>query len=182
VWREPKIWLSRDGENIMRSCFFPAAAAALLAGCEAPATETLLSMAVESEIVVDSLCEDGCGGAQMANAMVEFTAHPLVSQSAQVDLLQYRVTYTFAGAPAEPPPLADDAWGVVRLGSQAPIPFQPAGDAQREWARTSFGLERVAGEATVEMAGYDHNNVTVFISDTFPLIFEDLTDETNPTE
>jgi hypothetical protein len=166
----------------MKSCIYLAAPAVLLMGCEAPATDTLLSMVVETDVTADALCEEACGGAEMANAMVEFTSHPLLSQSAEVEILQYRVTYAFDGAPAEAPPFASETWAVARAGSQAPVAFQPAGDEQREWARTSFGLGRVEGEATLEMAGYDHNNIIVLVSDTFPMAFEDLTVQTNPTE
>lgn len=166
----------------MKSCLYPAAAAVLLVSCAPPETDTLLSMVVETDVTVDTLCEDGCGGAEMANAMVEFAAHPLLPQTAQFEVLQYRITYTFDGAPADAEPYAQETWAVARQGSQAPVGFEPVGEVQREWARTSFGLERTLGEATLEMAGYDHNNVLIVVSDTFPMAFEDLTVQTNPTE
>lgn len=155
------------------------AAAAFALACEPPPTEEQVEIAVSGDpVLVDVDCDaDACGGTSTVDVEVTFEEHPLISDEAELELLQYRVDYDVPDLAEgeEIPYFASDRINlVVLVGEPASATLDVAGTTQRAWADSRLPNEEVAGTAVVTLAGYDHRNAIVELqSEPFDVRFDD---------
>ncbi len=163
--------------------------------CEPPPTEDLLSITYGTgefapPVRVDVACETGgCDGLEFLEVELTFEDHDLLPTTAEVEILQYRVDYFLPalgtevtdteatngeGEPLEVPYYAGTTSQVVPIDETVTFVVRAAGQVQREWVRAQVGTSQIDGIGTLTLAGYDHRNATVEVSEDFDISFGDF--------
>jgi len=153
-------------------------------GCEPPTSEDLLLITFDDSanappVEVDVVCiNGGCDPLDLV-ATLTFEQHDLLSSSAEVEILQYKVEYDIASdAEAEEPPFYANYTSVlVALGESASFTVVAVGQSQRDWVFEEYGggtIDSAIGRLT--LAGFDHKNEVVEVDAQFAIRFGDFVD------
>lgn len=147
------------------------AAFLLLVGCNPTFSDYAVLSSDGGTTLIDVNCDtDTCAG-DAVSFTLDLSQHLAWPSGAEAELLLYRVDYSLDSG--EVPFFADEISLLLAPGESATFELALAGLDQRNTIGRSTD-HSVSGEATITLAGYDPANVSVEVSTTIPIQFEDV--------